>query len=209
MALESATYIDQLREDAPNGLDPKSQGDDHIRLVKGAIKRTFPKVTGEVTATHQQINALTLPGNLSPPGIVAIWPFAADLVPAGWAVCDGVAKMNDGRTVPDYRGNFPMGSNANYPAGSRGGDFTHTHTGTIGETVLTIDQIPSHSHKLRSWRANGANQVARPGEATDIDSSSLGDTESVGGGKGHTHTATVDRASNLPPFVAILFIIKL
>jgi len=56
MALESTTYINGLVATNPTGTDPKSQGDDHIRLVKSAIKNTFSGVTGEVTATHTELN---------------------------------------------------------------------------------------------------------------------------------------------------------
>ena len=56
MALESTTYINGLVVTNPTGTDPKSQGDDHIRLVKSAIKNTFSGVTGEVTATHTELN---------------------------------------------------------------------------------------------------------------------------------------------------------
>ena len=56
MALESTTYINGLVATNPTGTDPKSQGDDHIRLVKSAIKNTFPNITGQVTATHTQLN---------------------------------------------------------------------------------------------------------------------------------------------------------
>jgi len=56
MALESTTYINGLVATNPTGTDPKSQGDDHIRLVKSAIKNTYSGVTGEVTATHTELN---------------------------------------------------------------------------------------------------------------------------------------------------------
>jgi hypothetical protein len=56
MALESTTYINGLVATNPTGTDPKSQGDDHIRLVKSAIKNTFPNITGQVTATHTELN---------------------------------------------------------------------------------------------------------------------------------------------------------
>ena len=58
MALESTTYINGLVATNPTGTDPKSQGDDHIRLVKSAIKNTFTGITGEVTATHTELNKL-------------------------------------------------------------------------------------------------------------------------------------------------------
>lgn len=47
MALETATYIDDLDVSNPVGAsDPKSQGDDHIRLLKAVLKATFPNATG-------------------------------------------------------------------------------------------------------------------------------------------------------------------
>lgn len=57
MALESATYISDLVSTNPVGAtDPKSQGDDHIRLIKAAVKATFPNVSGAVTPTHTELN---------------------------------------------------------------------------------------------------------------------------------------------------------
>jgi hypothetical protein len=56
MALETATYISDLNTSNPTSTDPVSQGDDHLRLIKSALKTTFPNVTGAVTATHTELN---------------------------------------------------------------------------------------------------------------------------------------------------------
>ncbi len=58
MALESTTYIDGLVATNPTGTDARSQGDDHIRLVKSAIRTTFPNIAGAVTATHTELNLI-------------------------------------------------------------------------------------------------------------------------------------------------------
>jgi len=42
MALESGTKISQLVQDNPPGTDQVAQGDDHIRLIKGVLKASFP-----------------------------------------------------------------------------------------------------------------------------------------------------------------------
>ena len=42
----------------PTGTDPRSQGDDHIRLVKSTIRSTFPNVSGAMTATHTELNLI-------------------------------------------------------------------------------------------------------------------------------------------------------
>lgn len=70
MPLETPTYISDLNALWPLGTDSKSDGDNHLRNFKGAVKTTFPNVTGAVTKTHTQLNnALdktgdTMSGNL-------------------------------------------------------------------------------------------------------------------------------------------------
>lgn len=59
MGLETGTYINSLNASNPLGTDPKSAGDDHIRLLKATIKATFPNITGALTPTHQQLNFVT------------------------------------------------------------------------------------------------------------------------------------------------------
>lgn len=57
MGLEVATYIHELDPSNPiGGSDPKSQGDDHIRLTKSTLQNTLPNVTGPITLSHTQIN---------------------------------------------------------------------------------------------------------------------------------------------------------
>lgn len=56
MALETATYISDLIATNPTSTDLKSEGDNHIRLLKSAVKATFPAVTGAVTASHTELN---------------------------------------------------------------------------------------------------------------------------------------------------------
>ena len=56
MGLESGTYISDLVVSNPASGDLKSQGDDHIRLLKSTIKTTFPNVSGAVTPTHTELN---------------------------------------------------------------------------------------------------------------------------------------------------------
>lgn len=56
MTIETATYISSLNASYPASGDPKSEGDDHIRLVKSTVKATFPNVSGAVTPTHTELN---------------------------------------------------------------------------------------------------------------------------------------------------------
>jgi len=61
MALETGTYIDDLVATNPTSGDLKSQGDDHIRLIKATIKASFPNVAGAVTLTHGELSGVDTP----------------------------------------------------------------------------------------------------------------------------------------------------
>jgi hypothetical protein len=52
MTVEVATYINGLDPTLPTGADPIPEGDNHLRLIKSAIKTTFPNVAGAVSADH-------------------------------------------------------------------------------------------------------------------------------------------------------------
>jgi hypothetical protein len=58
LPLETATYISDLVTSNPAASDGMNNADDHMRLIKAAIKTTFPNITGAVTATHAQLNSM-------------------------------------------------------------------------------------------------------------------------------------------------------
>lgn len=64
MGLESASFIPELVPTNPLGSDPKSEGDNHLRLTKTAVQGSFPGFVGtvgtpkSVTKTEDQINDL-------------------------------------------------------------------------------------------------------------------------------------------------------
>ena len=47
-----------LDENNPLTTDSRRQGDDHLRLIKDAIKKTFPSVNAVVNATDEDLNLL-------------------------------------------------------------------------------------------------------------------------------------------------------
>ncbi len=80
MALESATYIPELTITNPVGAsDPKSQGDDHLRLIKKTLANTFGAFVGtagvpkSVTLTEDQINDAALKAAAAT--ISALWDY--------------------------------------------------------------------------------------------------------------------------------------
>lgn len=56
MPLESATYISDLNASNPAASDVVSQGDDHIRLIKSALKATFPNINNAVGPADEDLN---------------------------------------------------------------------------------------------------------------------------------------------------------
>jgi hypothetical protein len=56
MSLETATFIDSLVTSNPDGGDQRSTADDHLRLIKACLKRSFPLVGGAVSASAAAIS---------------------------------------------------------------------------------------------------------------------------------------------------------
>ncbi|MFK5596825.1 hypothetical protein ACFZ8E_07450 [Methylobacterium sp. HMF5984] len=60
MSVEVADWITDLDPTNPPAGDPIAQAADHIRTIKGALISTFPAITGQVTATHTNLNNVIL-----------------------------------------------------------------------------------------------------------------------------------------------------
>ena len=60
MPLESANTIAQLDEQWPNGSDSVDRGDDHIRLIKSVMKKSFPGPTGNGFSTPLTVDPALL-----------------------------------------------------------------------------------------------------------------------------------------------------
>jgi hypothetical protein len=58
MTVETATYISDLNASNPPAADGLVEGDDHLRLIKSAIKASFPSIAGAATVTHTVLNNL-------------------------------------------------------------------------------------------------------------------------------------------------------
>jgi microcystin-dependent protein len=104
-----------------------------------------------------------VPGYSQTPYLGEIRIFAGNFAPTGWAICDGsllpisqntalfslLGTMygGDGRTtfgLPDLRGRVPIGAGqgsglTNRTQGEMGGEESH---------VLTVPEIPSHTHNI-------------------------------------------------------------
>ena len=128
----------------------------------------------------------------------------------GWVLCDG-GSDGKGGTVPDLRGRMIMGVSDAYKAGSTGGSANHSHSlsGTVGETTLSVTQLASHEHSSGQRfgsKFGGGNLYGLNG-----DSGGSFSTLATGGSQPHTHTldgASGD-ADSLPPYYALALIMRI
>ena len=209
MALEMANTINQLVESNPLGTDNKSQGDDHIRLIKKTLRNTFPNITGPITVSEAAINGLGTGKNLTFPGMIVMWSGAT--VPSGWLLCDGTGKLSNGQAVPDLRGRFIVGAGVGTYIGDTGGTSSHSHTVSVAGHTLTIDQIPSHTHSLNVMRYSDYSYEGLGGEGNGGGIGSpwgYNPVQPTGGGEAHSHGANTGSINHLPPYYALAFIIK-
>lgn len=119
-----------------------------------------------------------------------------------WILCDG-GSDGKGGTVPDLRGRMIRGASDSEPAGSTGGSETHEHglAGTVGETTLSIEQMPAHGHNY-TFRSSSRDCGYASGSPMFWQNTTTANTGNAGGGQAHTHplTGSVEATANLPPF---------
>ena len=148
MALETATYIDGLVTTNPVGAtDPKGQGDDHIRLIKAAIKATFPNITGPVTKTQAQLNdaqLITLPTGTK-------MMFVQTAAPTGWTK----DTTHDNKALRVVSGAAGTGGTVNFTTAFASKSVSGTNTGT----AITTANLPSHTHTQQGAFNSGTESV--------------------------------------------------
>ena len=214
MAVENPVYINEFNEAWPDGLDSKSQGDDHIRNIKAAIKRTFPKITGPSNVTQSDLNKLITAGTTNVPGMVMMWPYELGSIPAGWKVCNGVGAISTGRPVPNLIDRFVVGAGSSYAIQQTGGNAFITPTGAVAGHALTEAQMPSHTHRVgvNITTPDGLDNVGGEGEPRPVTNFPGGynnyNSEFKGGNQPHAHGLTMNAIDVRPPFYAIWYIIK-
>ena len=184
MGLETGNTINDLNESWPLGTDPKSQGDDHIRLCKRVFKNDVLSITngGTVSGDVDFAGAVsagfipTLDDHLCnkayvdskggvPVGTVLMYPSVTP--PTGFLLCDGsvinaaytqlIALV--GANTPDFRGQF-----------IRGWSTTTAQDPNAPRNPLSAQNhgMQSHSHtgQLVTWSSQSAGGVSRPWSLT-------------------------------------------
>lgn len=158
MALETGTYVNSLNASNPASTDGLAQADDHLRLIKSTIKNTMPNVTGVITSSHTELNALTgvtaSPAEINkldgltattaqlnaiaatggiPSGGIIMWSGAVAAIPSGWFLCNG------SNSTPDLRNRFVVGAGSSYAVNATGG---------TDSVSLSTANLPAHSHSF-------------------------------------------------------------
>ncbi len=201
---------------APGGSDPLD-----LETLGGVSSDDFSALQEKVAGLIEAIGNID-PWTIFPPRL----PVAIDGVTFGgsdgrraimpgetearedWILCDG-GSDGKGGTVPDLRGRMILGASDEHTAGSTGGSETHSHSisGTVGETTLTVAQLAKHSHSYRGNRETA--QVAYDGSAMEYPEEF--NTGTTGDSQPHTHSlsGSSDEANSLPPYYALAMIIRI
>lgn len=164
MALESASYISDLVSANPAGSDTLAQADDHIRLIKGVLKTTFPNIDSAITSSPLKLNTY-----LVPQGAILMWSGSVGTIPSGWALCNGSSySLADGSgsvTVPDLRDKFIVGAGTTYAVSATGGAVSNTPSITMTNAAVVLDatMIPAHTHVATVTDPGHSHTVSDPG----------------------------------------------
>jgi hypothetical protein len=193
MPLEVATYISGLNASNPVGAtDPKSQGDDHLRLIKSTLLNTFPNVTGEVTPTQTELNLLD--------GITGFTGSGATLVKSAGPTFTGTAAFatitaTDGSGLAALNAsNLASGTvaAARLPAGTES-DQGALELATTAEVVTGTDTARAVTPAgVEAWGAQNAGMVQDIANLADPGADRLlGWDDSAGAAIGFSATAPI------------------
>lgn len=168
------------------------------------------KIYDKTTQTYKEL--VLKPGGDTLP-IGSIIPFAGNIIPNGWLLCDGsIVEQSDypelfsvigttygyySRTdfkLPDLRDKVPVGKDSTDTdfdeLGKTGGEKTHT---------LTVSEMPAHDHDTSNSVGGGSGNTAGFMWSTTLADWGKQKTTSTGGGQPH---------NNLQPYLVTNYIIK-
>ena len=176
MALESVTHLDDLEVANPLGTDPRSEGDNHIRNVKKALKTDFPNINGVVTATPANLNltAGLTAGTVAASSLVLVDAskkvnecLVDNLTIDGNSITAGTGVVN---IVPATGSAIVLDGTVNVDAGVITGATSITSTAFVGTlstaaqanitsvgtlTTLSVDNITVNANAITSTDTDG------------------------------------------------------
>lgn len=220
----------------PGGMRPSAENLNaalyKISLESSNANLSFSLVgtTLQLLSNGEIVSTVVLPGGGGGdggffPGFITPFFGSALAVPAGWQICDGT------NGTPNLINRMVIGAGGDYAVGAAGGSVQHDHGGETGDTVLEAGMIPEHRH-LVAHPGTFTGVGGTPFNSFFVASNSGGDTEysldfaggepsvsSTGlpvdassnpvGGGGAPHNHTIGMVNHLPPYYALLWIMKL
>ena len=163
------------------------------------IGTTSPSQKLEVNGT---VKATTFTGNGTIPiGGIIMWSGTTTDIPAGWALCNGVAS--NGLTPPDLRDRFIVGAGSAYSPKATGGASTHSLAATNLPTfsITYGDIYYSENAGSVSVSSAGLNKGKGSGNS-DSDNSGWEISRTA------TRTGTATAIDHLPPYMALCYIMR-
>ena len=138
-------------------------------------------------------------------------PLGSSEPDTSWVLCDG-GSDGKGGTVPNLLGRMILGASDAHPAGSTGGSETHSHSlsGTVGDTTLSVAQMASHKHSMSGWVGNKSQPAGASGSHA-VGAAVSQETNTTGSSQSHSHTlsGTSGEADSLPPYYALALIMRI
>ena len=199
MALESGTYINSLNSSNPAATDGLAFADDHMRLMKATILASFPNITGAMTATHTVLNGLDARVTAIETGVHASGTkllFQQTAAPTGWT--KDTTNYNDHaiRVVTGTAGSGGTNAFSTLDA-TAVGTINSSLSGSVASHVLTIAELPAHSHTGVVQQREDYNPTTGSTTQTPLGfggtrggaraSASPLTIDNTGSGSGHTH----------------------
>lgn len=170
MTVETATYISDLNTSNPAASDNRSEGDDHLRLIKATIKTTFPNVNGAMNATDEELNRVVGVTSAIQTQIDAKAPIASPtltgtttasaLSVSGAATVSGLLTAQAGITVSGGAVSLSGASSVVAPTPTTGDDSTKVATTEFVNDVAMNSALPSQSAAIASYTITSSGSVA-------------------------------------------------
>ncbi|NTW15233.1 MAG: hypothetical protein HGA38_02560 [Candidatus Moranbacteria bacterium] len=142
--------------------------------------------------------AVAAPNDVSA-GMIIMWSGSASDIPDGWALCDG------SNGTPDLRNRFVVGSGGSYGQGSTGGS---------ADSSISTANMPSHQHYVANSDSHvgglsSSNYVCANSDHGNGGSYYLGGTGTVANVGLSSPVGNGQAFSNMPPYLALAYIMKL
>lgn len=138
MPLEPATYISDLVPTNPAATDSTNQGDDHLRLIKSALKTSFAGVTAPVTRASG-----SGPGFVAGDGTAAApsYSFASEGTLGFWRSSAATVTLNGNLAASGNFGAVNISASGNLTAGAAISAASGNITGTLGATTVNATTV--------------------------------------------------------------------